>query len=30
MQIQADVDQADIGRVQNRQPAHFTVDAYPE
>jgi len=30
MQIQADVDQADIGRIQNGQVAHFTVDAYPE
>ena len=30
MQIQADVDQADIGRIQMGQPAHFTVDAYPE
>lgn len=30
MQIQADVDQADIGRVQMGQPAHFTVDAYPD
>ncbi|MFA6957360.1 MAG: efflux RND transporter periplasmic adaptor subunit [Thermoanaerobaculia bacterium] len=30
MQIQADVDQADIGRIQMGQPAHFTVDAYPD
>lgn len=30
MQVQADVDQADIGRIQNGQIAHFTVDAYPE
>ncbi|MBI2215474.1 MAG: efflux RND transporter periplasmic adaptor subunit [Acidobacteria bacterium] len=30
MQIQADVDQADIGRVTVGQLAHFTVDAYPE
>lgn len=29
MQVQADVDQSDIGRVQVGQPAHFTVDAYP-
>ncbi len=30
MQIQADVDQADIGRVEIGQHAMFTVDAYPE
>ena len=30
MQVQADVDQADIGRVAVGQPVHFTVDAYPE
>src|SRR4029079_15329706 len=30
MQMQADVDQSDIGRVQVGQPASFTVDAYPE
>jgi HlyD family secretion protein len=30
MQVQADVDQSDIGRVQVGQPARFTVDAYPE
>lgn len=30
MQVQADVDQSDIGRVQVGQPARFSVDAYPE
>lgn len=30
MQVQADVDQSDIGRVQVGQMARFTVDAYPE
>ncbi len=30
MQIQADVDQSDIGRIKVGQPARFTVDAYPE
>lgn len=30
MQIQADVDQADIGRIAIGQHASFTVDAYPE
>lgn len=30
MQIQADVDQADIGRIAIGQHAAFTVDAYPE
>ena len=30
MQILADVDQADIGRIAVAQPARFTVDAYPE
>jgi len=30
MQVQADVDQSDIGRVQVGQIARFTVDAYPE
>jgi len=30
MQIQADVDQADIGRIEIGQHAMFTVDAYPE
>jgi HlyD family secretion protein len=30
MQIQADVDQSDIGRVKVGQVARFTVDAYPE
>ena len=29
MQVQADVDQSDIGRVKMGQPAKFTVDAYP-
>ena len=29
MQVEADVDEADIGRVQVDQPAVFTVDAYP-
>lgn len=29
MQVQADVDQADIGRVSAGQKARFTVDAYP-
>ncbi len=30
MQVQADVDQSDIGRVQVGQLAHFTVDSYPD
>jgi len=30
MQVQADVDQSDIGRVQVSQVARFTVDAYPD
>jgi HlyD family secretion protein len=30
MQVQADVDQSDIGRVQVGQIARFSVDAYPE
>jgi len=30
MQVQADVDQSDIGRVKVEQSARFTVDAYPE
>ena len=30
MQVQADVDQSDIGRVQVGQGARFNVDAYPE
>jgi HlyD family secretion protein len=30
MQVQADVDQSDIGRVKVGQPARFTVDAYPD
>jgi multidrug efflux pump subunit AcrA (membrane-fusion protein) len=29
MQVQADVDEADIGQVKVGQAAHFTVDAYP-
>jgi HlyD family secretion protein len=29
MQVEADVDEADIGRVQVGQPAVFTVDAFP-
>ncbi len=29
MQVQADVDEADIGQVKVGQEAHFTVDAYP-
>jgi HlyD family secretion protein len=29
MQVQADVDEADIGKVKVGQEAHFTVDAYP-
>ena len=29
MQVEADVDEADIGRVSVGQPAAFTVDAYP-
>ncbi len=29
MQVQADVDEADIGQVKNGQQAKFTVDAYP-
>jgi HlyD family secretion protein len=30
MQVEADVDQSDIGRVTVGQPVHFTVDAYPD
>jgi HlyD family secretion protein len=30
MQINADIDEADIGRIQLNQPVTFTVDAYPE
>jgi HlyD family secretion protein len=30
MQVQADVDQADIGRVEVGQKARFTVDAFPD
>jgi HlyD family secretion protein len=30
MQVQADVDQSDIGRVQTGQIARFTVDSYPD
>lgn len=30
MQVQADVDQSDIGRIQVGQIARFSVDAYPE
>jgi HlyD family secretion protein len=30
MQVQADVDQSDIGRVKEGQSARFTVDAYPD
>lgn len=30
MQVQADVDQADIGKIRVGQTASFTVDAYPE
>lgn len=30
MQVQADVDQSDIGRIKVGQPVNFTVDAYPE
>ncbi|MBP7589019.1 MAG: efflux RND transporter periplasmic adaptor subunit [Thermoanaerobaculia bacterium] len=30
MQVQADVDQSDIGRIRVGQSARFTVDAYPE
>ncbi len=30
MQVEADVDEADIGRVEEGQRVEFTVDAYPE
>ncbi|WP_438865195.1 HlyD family efflux transporter periplasmic adaptor subunit [Neptunicella sp.] len=30
MQIEADVDEADIGRIKQGQPVKFTVDAFPE
>ena len=30
MQVQADVDQSDIGRVKIGQPVRFSVDAYPD
>ncbi|HKV09890.1 MAG TPA: efflux RND transporter periplasmic adaptor subunit [Thermoanaerobaculia bacterium] len=30
MQVQADVDQSDIGQVKVSQPVRFTVDAYPD
>ena len=30
MQVQADVDQSDIGKIKIGLPVHFTVDAYPE
>jgi HlyD family secretion protein len=30
MQIEADVDEADIGKIREKQPVRFTVDAYPE
>jgi HlyD family secretion protein len=30
MQVQADVDESDIGRVKIGEPVHFTVDAYPD
>lgn len=30
MQINTDIDEADIGRIQLNQPVTFTVDAYPE
>ena len=30
MEVKAAVDEADIGRVKNRQKVKFTVDAYPE
>lgn len=29
MEVQVDVDEADVGQVKERQPAVFTVDAYP-
>ena len=30
MQVQANVDEADIGRIKVGQTANFTVDAYPD
>ena len=30
MQVQADVDESDIGRVKIGEPVHFTVDAFPD
>ena len=30
MQVQADVDESDIGRVKVGEPVHFSVDAYPD
>src|SRR5947199_973434 len=30
MQVQADVDQSDIGQIRVDEPARFSVDAYPE
>jgi HlyD family secretion protein len=30
MEIHAQVDEADIGRISGDQPAHFTVDSYPD
>ncbi|MFY9825969.1 MAG: efflux RND transporter periplasmic adaptor subunit, partial [Thermoanaerobaculia bacterium] len=30
MQVQADVDQSDIGQIRVGEPARFTVDAYPD
>ena len=30
MQVQADVDESDIGRVQVGEPVHFSVDAFPD
>jgi HlyD family secretion protein len=30
LQVQADVDEADIGQIKNGQPVDFTVDAYPD
>jgi len=30
MQVQADVDESDIGRIRIGQSVHFTVDAFPE
>lgn len=30
LELQVDVDEADVGRVRERQPAAFTVDAYPD